>query len=271
MPRLAERQGEFAAALLDPQRPVPAGCVGPDGKPDDKRFAVYRNNVMSSLTEALRESFPAVYRLVGEEYFRALAPIYIAQQPPASPVLLDYGATFPDFLARFEPLASLPYLSDVARIENAWLEAYHAEDATALAPRALAPVSREHAANLCFTAHPSLRVVRSPYPALTIWRMSVAEGIAQPVDLTAGGEDALILRAQAEVEVRAIPQGAAELLTALAAGSTLGEAAAAALQVCPSFDLASHLTALLDAGLFIDYRLCANGAGDHHGSDSDAY
>lgn len=267
MPRLAERQAEFAAALLDPQRPVPAGCVGPDGQPDQNRFAVYRNNVMSSLTEALRESFPVVDRLVGEEYFRALAPIYIAQQPPASPVLLEYGATFPDFLARFEPLASFPYLSDVARIEYAWLEAYHAADAIPLDPRSLTLVSGAHAADLCFTAHPSLRVVRSAYPAFTIWRMNTTDAIAQPVDLTAGGEDALVLRAQAEVEVRAIPQGAAELLAALAAGCSLGEAAAAAMQVCPSFDLASNLTAMLDAGLFIDYRLCANEAGDHHGPD----
>jgi hypothetical protein len=266
MPQLSERQAEFAAALLDPQRPVPTGCIGPDGKPDKKRFDVYRNNIMSSLTEALRESFPAVYRLLGEEYFRALAPIYIAQQPPTSPVLLEYGATFPEFLARFEPLASFPYLCDVARVEWAWLEAYHAEDATALDPRSLALVSRERAIDLCFTAHPSLRVVRSAYPTLTIWRMNSADGIAQPVDLTAGGECAFVLRAQSEVEVRAIPEDAAELLTALAAGSSLGEATAAATQVCPTFDLPSHLTALLDAGLFTDYRLSAHEAGDHDGS-----
>lgn len=90
---------------------------------------------------------------------------------------------------------------------------------------------------------------------------------AQPVDLTAGGEDALVLRAHAEVEVRAIPQGAAELLATLADGCSLGEAAAAALQVCPSFDLASHLAALLELGLFVDYRLRPFASGDHHGSD----
>jgi hypothetical protein len=262
MPSLGERQAEFAAALLDSQRPVPSGCLGPDGKPDQKRFAVYRNNVMSSLTEALRESYPAVDRLIGEEYFRALAPLYVARYPPTSPVLLEYGANFPGFLATFEPLQSLPYLPDVARIESAWLEAYHAADAVALDPRCLARVSSARAEDLHFIAHPSLRVVRCAYPALTIWRNNTADGMAQPVDLAAGGEDAFVLRIEADVEVRAITKGAAELLTALAAGFSLGEAAAATLRVWPSFDLVSHLTALLDAGLFINYRLGKNEAGD---------
>lgn len=267
MPRLAERQHEFAEALLDPRRPVPAGCVGPDGKPDDKRFAVYRNNVVASLTEALRESFPAVCRIVGEEYFRALAPIYIAQQPPASPVLLEYGTTFPAFLAQFEALAELRYLPDVARIERAWLESYHAADALALDLATLADVPSDRADDICFTAHPSLRLVRSSFPALTIWRMNIGDGIAGPVDLAAGGEDALMLRAEAEVEVRAIPPGAAELLAALASGRPLGQAAAAAMEVCPSFHLVGDLTALLDAGLFIDFHLCPHQPGGQHGSD----
>jgi len=268
MPRLAERQSEFAAALLDPRQPVPAGCVGPDGRPDEKRFAVYRNNVIASLTEALRESFPAVCRIVGEEYFRALAPIYIAERPPASPVLLEYGATFPEFLAQFEPLASLAYLPDVARIERAWLEAYHAADAAALDPASLAGVSGERMADIRFTAHTSLRVVRSSFPALTIWRMNVGDGIPGPVDLAAGGEDALVLRAGAEVEVRTMLPAAAQLLAMLASGRSLGEAAAAAMEVCTSFDLAGHLTALLEAGVFIGYRLCPHEVRGDHVSES---
>ncbi len=48
MTRSAERQREFAAALLDPARPTPPGVVGPDGDPSHKRFAVYRNNCSPS-------------------------------------------------------------------------------------------------------------------------------------------------------------------------------------------------------------------------------
>lgn len=249
---LAERQGMFAAALLDPQRPIPAGCVGPDGKPDVKRFAVYRNNVVASLTEALLESYPAVHRILGEECFRALAPLYIRECPPSSPVLLEYGARFPDFLTRVEALERLPYLRDVARIERAWLEAYHAPEAVPLDPETLTRVLNGRPGQLCFTLHPSLRIIRSSFPALTIWRMNIADGVPGPVDLEAGGEDVLIVRPHADVEVRNAPLGGMELLVALGRGKSLDQAAEAALAVAPSFELGEHLTVLLGAGVFVD-------------------
>lgn len=255
MPSLAERQQDFAEALLDPQLRTPAGCVAPDGLPDSKRFAVYRNNVVSSLIDALADAYPAVRRLLGEECFRGTARIYVAQDPPRSPVLLEYGAGFPGFLATLEPLACLTYLADVARIERAWLEAYHAAETTPLEPSALARISEHRAGDLCFTLHPSFRIVRSPFPALTIWRMNVGDSAPRELRLDAGGEDALIARPRAEVEVRSLPPDGAIFLTAIADGKTLGEAALAARRECKQFNLTDHLTGLLESGLIIAGRL----------------
>ncbi len=131
MQQLAERQRGFAAALLDPGLPMPDGLVGPDGEPGPKRFAVYRNNVVAGLTETLKDAFPAVHRIVGTDFFRAMARAYVLVEPPRSPIMLDYGAGFPDFIRQFDPAAGLPYLADVARIERAWTEAYHAPEARA--------------------------------------------------------------------------------------------------------------------------------------------
>ncbi|MBS0418050.1 MAG: putative DNA-binding domain-containing protein [Proteobacteria bacterium] len=251
MPTLAERQREFAEALLDPRRAVPEGCVGPHQVPDEQRFGVYRNNVMVSLIEALRDSYVAVARLVGEDCFTALARFYAAQHPPCSPIMLEYGATFPQFLRDFEPLASLPYLFDVARIERGWLEAYHAPDVASLDLDELGGVVAQRAGEIRLKVHPSMRIIRSPYPALTIWRMNIANGVPAPVDLDAGGEDVLILRPEADVEVRQMPPGAAPLLDALARGETLIEASQAALSRDATFDLSSHLIALLESGLIV--------------------
>ncbi|HLK84020.1 MAG TPA: DNA-binding domain-containing protein [Xanthobacteraceae bacterium] len=255
MPRLAERLGSFAAALRDPARPVPRGLVGPDGKPSAKRFAVYRNNVMVGLTEALRANFPAVCRIVGEEFFQAMARAYIVYEPPASPILLDYGAGFANFIAEFEPAASLPYLPDVARLERAWTEAYHAKEGQPLAAEALAKIRahRIHAARL--HVHPSVRVAQSRFPALTIWRMNVDDRAPGPVDLKSGGEDALVMRPQAAVEVRSMPPGAADFLAALGGGATLAQASKSALRADAHFDLSANLAALIGAGAFIDYSL----------------
>jgi hypothetical protein len=253
MQRLADRQREFAAALLDATLAVPSGLVGPDGGPSAKRFGVYRNNVVIGLTEALQAAFPAICRIVGEEFFRAMARVYAVSHPPSSPILLDYGAGFPDFIAGFEPAAALPYLADVARIERAWTEAYHSRDAAALEPEALAVVPGDRVADIRLVVHPSVRIVRSRFPALTVWRMNVADGTPAPVDFESGGEDALIARPDAEVEVRAMPEGGAEFVEALAVGDTLAESTKSAIAAYPSFDLAGNLTALIGSGIFIGY------------------
>ncbi|HEX2136206.1 MAG TPA: DNA-binding domain-containing protein [Microvirga sp.] len=263
--RLADRQRGFARALLDPELSLPPGLVGPDGEDSPKRFSVYRNNVVVGLIEALEAAFPAVRRIVGEEFFRAMARAYALREPPTSPILLDYGAGFPGFVASFEPAKSLPYLPDVARLERAWSEAYHAADAVALELDALAAIPRGRLAGIRLTVHPSLRIVRSRFPVLTIWRMNVGDGVPGPVDLDSGGEDVLVVRPAAEVEVRSMPPGGAALVTAFARGQSLTEAARSAMSVCPSFDLAAHLAALVGAGIFVGHggsRPASRAAGD---------
>ncbi len=259
MPPWAELQRDLAQALLDPALPVPGGLVGPDGSPSARRFAVYRNNVVIGLAATLATSFPAVCRIVGDEFFQTMAAAFARATPPSSPILLDYGAGFADFIAACPPASSLPYLPDVARIERAWREAYHAAEAAALFAEDLAEIPGERAAALRLALHPSLRLVRSRFPALTIWRMNVADGVPAPVDLEAGGEDALILRPAADVTVLSLPPGAAELVTALARGESLGEAAACALDAAPAFDLAGALAALIAAGAFVAYDLDEEG------------
>jgi len=255
MPRLADQQAELSAALLDPAAPLPAGWVGPDGRADLKRFGVYRNNVASSLIEVLREAYPAVHRLVGDEYFSALAKLFIQAHPPQSPVMLDYGAAFPPYLAAFEPLAGLPYLADVARIERAWLEAYHAADVASTPCEALTStlgaVAPERAGELHLELHPSVRIVRSAWPALTIWQMNVGERPMERIDLQGAGEDTLLSRPQAQVTARPMPAGEAEFLHSLLAGECLAQAAQQAIGRHAEFDLARQLAVALSEGLVI--------------------
>jgi len=264
---LAERQRDFANALLDPAAAVPAGIVGPDGLPTSRRFAVYRNNVVVGLIEALLANFPAICCIVGEEFFRAMAREFVMQEPPTSPILLDYGAGFPEFIGRFEPAGPLPYLGDVARIERAWTEAYNAPEALALDASAFAGLPGERTPGLRFELHPSLRLVRSRFPALTIWRMNVADGVPAPVDLEAGGEDAFVLRPAADVEVRSLPAGGAEFIARLARGLSLEDAARTALRNSGSFDLATSLEALVSAGAFVGFSLGESSKAIHAAGD----
>lgn len=253
MPSLSEVQAAFSAAIFDPAGIPPDGVVGPDRRPAPRRFAVYRNNVVSALINAVAGGFPAVQRIVGDDFFRAMARAYVLAEPPTSPVLLDYGTTFPDFIAGFAPAASVPYLSDVARIERLWREAYHAEEAAPLGPDALAGIAEAELPGITFGLHPSLRLMRSRYPALTIWRMNASGGPVTAVDISAG-EDALIVRPGAEVEVRKVPPGGAAFVTALAAGETLLSAAETAQAADERFDLAGNIAGLLAAGALCEVR-----------------
>ena len=253
MSRLADRQREFAKALLDPALPTPPGLVDFDGEPSQKRFAVYRNNVVAGLTDTLKAAFRVTFRIVGAEFFRAMARAYVVLEPPQSPILLDYGASFPDFIGGFEPAAGLPYLSDVARIERAWTEAYHAPEATPCEPAVFKAIAPDNLPQICLLLHPSVRVVRSPLPALTIWRMNVDDGVPAPVDLASGGEDVLVTRPMADVEVRSMPEGGPEFVQALAEGRSVLTAMKVAMTADHRFDLSANLSGLIRSGAVVGH------------------
>ena len=239
----------FAAALLDPERAAPAGLTGPAGKRAVKRFAAYRNNVVVGLVDALAATFPAVQRIVGERFFRAAARLHALETPPTSPLIAEYGRDFPDFLARFEHARSLPYLPDVARIERAWLDAYHAADADPIDPAALGAVLPERLGGLRFTPHPAMRVVRSRFAAVSAVAYNRSSGEVPPIDMSAA-QDALIVRPALEVSLTALPPGGAAFILALAEGAALGEAAQRASADAPDFDLAANIGGILAAGAF---------------------
>jgi hypothetical protein len=240
----------FTPALLDPRRETPMLVAGPRGKAVGKRYNVYRNNVTVSLIDALADTFPATQRIVGEEFFRAMARLYVRQSPPTSPLLFEYGRDFADFIENFEHARSLPYLAEVARIERAWLDAYHAADAAPLAPESLAAVPPDRLGDATFIPHPATRIVRCSTPAVTIFAMNRGDGpVGTPEKWEP--EDALITRPALDVTVRQLPPGGATFLASLMAGSPLAGAAGAALEETQEFDLAASIAGMLAAGAFI--------------------
>ncbi len=247
--RWSERQAQFGAALLDRGGAVPAGLVGPDGLPSAKRFAVYRNNVILGLANGLGEAYPVVKRLVGADFFRAMAAEFAADAPPAGPLMFDYGADFPAFLEGFPPVAELPYLADLARLERAWVEAYHAAEEAPLDPASRQDLAGRDPSGLRLRLHGSLRFVRSDFPVVTIWQAHLPLSEPGPIDLAGGGEAALIARPGAEVALRRLDPALAAFLVALRADQPLGAAAEAALAADPGADIAAAVAGLFAMGL----------------------
>jgi hypothetical protein len=248
----------FTRALLGPERPSPAVVSGPNGKAAIKRYNVYRNNVTVSLINALAATFPATQRITGTDFFRAMARFHIRATPPTSPLLFEYGHDFPDFIEHYEYAQAMPWLADVARIERAWLDSYHAADAEPLTPQALASVPPGQLADIVLTSHPAMRVLRSRYPVVSIFAANRNGSPASPVEASEP-EDALITRPRLEVTVRHLPPGGAVFLLRLIEGETLGVAAAAAFADYPRFDLSANIAGMIDAGAF---------TAAHHGAQS---
>ncbi|HYD63377.1 MAG TPA: putative DNA-binding domain-containing protein [Noviherbaspirillum sp.] len=213
-------------------------------------FAVYRNTVMKGCIDALQANYPSVARLVGEEWFRAAATAYACVNHPKDARMLYYGENFPDFLARFEPAAGLPYLPDVARLDRFWTEAHAARDEPPLAPVQLSHLAPEALAETVLYPHAAARWKWfSDLPIYTIWRRN-RELSDCGSEIEWRGEGALLVRPYDAVAWIGLDAAGCAFLDACMAGLPLGDAAAAALGVDRDADLARLLSTLLDAGAF---------------------
>src|SRR3977135_795157 len=189
----ASFETSFAEALLDADRPIPYGITAHNAAVSARRFAVYRTNVVAGLVKALKSRFPVVEKIVGEEFFAAMARVFVKEQPPRSPLLATYGDNFPAFIAGFEPARELPYLADVARLEAARTRSYHAADAKPVGADHFAALDTDAVRGIRIDMHPSSEIVRSPYPIVSIWAMNSGEQELAPIQ-DWRGEDALVSR-----------------------------------------------------------------------------
>ena len=233
----------FAAALCDAAAPPPIGASGREGASETRRFAVYRNNLVVGLIGALEARYPTVRRIMGAEAFRAIARAFVRAQKPRTPVLIDYGQAFPDFIAARCEEFGPPHLVDLARLENAWVEAYHAEEAPAATLSDLAALDAGALPNARIALHPAARLLRFATPAASFW--ASCQDDAKPPWPEKQTEDVLVARPHAEVSVRTLPLGGYAFASRLQEGATLAGAA----ESLPDADaFGSHLVGLVAAG-----------------------
>ncbi len=236
----------FAEALLDPEQACPPGLITWNASDPARRFAVYRNNVIVSLVDALADTFAVTQDLVGEAFFRAMARVFAYTNPPTSRLLVFYGETFPAFIERFPPAASLPYLADVARLEFLRVRAYHAADVAPVRSEDIVAVlaDEDKLPDLGLALHPSLAVLDSAGAVVSLW--AVHQGVGDLATLVPDvPETALVVRDGLDVEVMSIPRASGVFIKALKRGATLGDAMALAQRSDPDFDATLPLALLI--------------------------
>lgn len=246
----AQFQGAFADAILSATAPIAAQLGAPDRRATESRFDVYRNNVVLSLINALAARYPAVRRMLWEETFNAVARAYILVAPPRSPVLLEYGQGFPVFLRSFGEGAARDYVADVAELESARVRAYHAGDATPIGAMTFANLQPVRFASMQLRLHPSVSLLKSRFPVVSAWASQQPGEDA--IIREWKPESALIARPYADVEVRRLPEGSYEFLSALLGGATVAAAASCAQAEVAAFDLAPCLTVLITSDIVVE-------------------
>ena len=232
--------------------------VAGGGIPPDARLHVYRHHVFTTLTAALKATYPVVCRLVDERFFGYAADRYIRTRPPSGPCLFEYGDGFPEFLAAFEPCRQLRYLPDVARLEWALNAATHAEDAAPTDPATLNAVSEEDYPRLVLRLDPSLSLLRSPWPIDQIWRANQPDADADAtVDLASGGVTLQIWRVGGDAVSRPLDRATFAFRLALSEGHCLEAAATDALDGDPDFDLTRGLRSLFADSVVTGFTVAA--------------
>ena len=221
-------------------------------------FDVYRHNVFTSLTGAVRAVYPVIEQLVGPEFFTRAARGYVRATPSTSGDLHRFGASFPEFLAQLPGCGDLVYLPDTARLEWLMHEAFHAAEHGALDLARLADVPSERYDVLEFLLHPTCRLLASPYPVQRIWQVNQPDASdAAPVDLAEGGVHLIVARPSASVEIELISAAEFMALDALARGAQLGTAFERAQQEDPGFDPGEFLRRRVLARTLVDFRIAA--------------
>lgn len=239
-------QTTFAQALLNPELPCPGGFTTCSGSDPATRFAVYRNNVTVSLVDALADTFPVVQEMVGEDFFRAMAKVFVQAQPPRSRLMAYYGDQFADFVSSFPPAASVPYLADVARLEMARVQAYHAADLPPIDTDTLHHVlaEPEQLTVLSLVLHPSVQVLSSPFAIYSLWAAHQGALCISSVDPDVP-QAVLIFRNGLDVDTLALDAATALFVTRLQDGSSLLAATGEASTMNAEFDLTHALGLLL--------------------------
>lgn len=215
-------------------------------------FNIYRNGYYRSTIDTLVSNYPAVLALVGDDYFRSLANHYVTEFPPCVGSLVGYGHEFASFLAEHDVSQQLPYLSDIARLDRAWLNVYFAAEN--------APITVDEISTLMgrgddiavqqLVLRAATDIVSLDYVVTPVWQKLKETGrLNTAIEVIKKPEYVLVWRQHSEVLIRPLPSVEFKFLSGLNTGLNLGEAAEIAVLDDADINLSEFFSNLITAGV----------------------
>jgi hypothetical protein len=232
---LADAQINFVDTINDgPDRLDPTLFAG---LPDRILLGLkaHANTISHARIVALEETFPLTRQHLGDTAFNAIARDFVETNTARASDANRIGLGFPDHL-------SDPATRELAQIEWAWLESYHAAEAVPLTLGDLAALEEAALLALPVAPHPSARTV------------TISAPIASALQELAGQQPAAILCVRPEAEVRLVPLDAVQLAVFAASAqknASLGNLLAVALEQAGEQARLEPILHLIGAGALI--------------------
>jgi len=254
VPSLRELQVHVMDALLGAGLPRATALIAGSPTEAERRFGVYANTVQGNFRDALHSTYPAVRRLVGDDYFRQTAREFQRRHPSRSGDLVHCGQGFSDYLAQLHPDDGFTYLADVARLEWLIQESLLAAEHASLDLESLARVPPAAYDGLRFELHPALRLFESRYPALAIWEVNVGSDAEPPtLDLRSGADLIAIMRQRLQLQFHRLSAGEHCFLRAFEQGECFSAAVDCGGEADAAFAASAALQRFVAAGAVVAF------------------
>lgn len=228
-------------AQLDETAPQFDDVFISDHIPLNERLKIYHNNVLGSLAKTIQAAYPLLVDLVGEDFLKNLAREFIIENPPQSACLHHYGEGFDTFLKNHKSCTQLPYLPDMAKMEWALHNAYHAADDSPMSAEDLGNIPPEALAGTKLKLRGSVSLIASPYPLQALRNMCQKKTDDTP-DMDKDHKTKLMIwRQKLETNILSLEDDEYQMLSHINNGLNLGEAIEQTLADYRAFDFASFL------------------------------
>lgn len=247
---LREIQRDFTREVFENRTTPLADNIQADGIEPTRRLKIYRNNIRTTLREALQDVYTVTCALVGEEFFKFLAEKYRIAHPPTSGDITDYGGHLSEFILSIDQLSGLKYLSDIAKLDWSTHLAIHALSKTPIKIDELAKIPETQQTRAVLQMHPSASLISSEYPIFDIWKFAMdPDHAAAPANVDTPGQHVVIMLRENQTTALLLSDDLCLFVDMIAKEKTLGEAVTQLFAFNSNYNLELHLSEVFKLGL----------------------
>jgi hypothetical protein len=195
--------------------------VGDERLSAEERVDLYASMYFYRILDVLKEDFPATLAVLGAERFHNLATGYLIEYPPEHFSISYAGNHLADFIREHPLREKFPFLADLARLERALIEVFHAADATPLDAERMRAIPPSDWPSLNLKLHPAHQMLQLEWDVGTI--LKEVERGEKPSPPARADLSLMVWRNHNRVYYRALDEAEREQVAAIAGGTTFAE------------------------------------------------